>query len=156
MKNLVLLYVFLCSIIVEKVYAQHFQAEVIQIVDGDTLYVSYNHEKIKIRLYGIDAPEMKQKYGKQSKDFLESLLSYEIITVCPLGKDRYQGIIAMVYFKQENIQALLIENGLAWVYPKYCRKNICKNWEILEKNARDNKKALWGDKNFIAPWEWRK
>jgi len=38
----------------------------LKIVDGDTIYLG----KVKYRLYGIDAPETKQKCKRKNKDYL--------------------------------------------------------------------------------------
>ena len=45
--------------------------KIIKIYDGDTITaLTSKKEKIKIRLYGIDAPELKQPFGKASKRHL--------------------------------------------------------------------------------------
>lgn len=46
-----------------------WETSVVSIKDGDTITVSSNineQEKVKIRLYGIDAPELNQEYGVES------------------------------------------------------------------------------------------
>lgn len=62
--------------------AQTFQVKVIKIQDGDR-FVGINNDKlqIKFRLLGIDAPEKKQAYGTQSKQYLSSLIFGKSITV---------------------------------------------------------------------------
>ena len=42
------------------------------IYDGDTLRVVRDGEELKIRLCGIDAPEIKQPLGIESRDYLRS------------------------------------------------------------------------------------
>ena len=49
---------------------------------------------------------------------------------------------------------MLLQNGMAWVYPQYCKG--CAAWEPLQGEARAQGKGLWADKNAIPPWEWRK
>ena len=58
-----------------------FDAEVIKISDGDTIVVLSGKEQTKVRLYGIDAPELKQPYGKKSKQFLSNLITRKIAEV---------------------------------------------------------------------------
>ena len=42
------------------------------IYDGDTLRVVRGNEELKIRFCGIDAPELKQPLGVESRDYLRS------------------------------------------------------------------------------------
>ena len=59
-----------------------FSAKVVKVSDGDTITVlTQNKESIKVRLYGIDAPETKQDFGKASKQYLSSLIAGRIDTV---------------------------------------------------------------------------
>ena len=44
--------------------------ENIRVVDGDTIRAEAKGKEIKIRLVEIDAPEMNQPFGAQSKNFL--------------------------------------------------------------------------------------
>ena len=49
--------------------------KVIKVADGDTITIlTDSKEQVKIRLFGIDAPERKQAFGQKSKDFWQSLL----------------------------------------------------------------------------------
>ena len=47
-----------------------FDFYVLNVVDGDTIKVKFENKIKKIRLSAIDAPEMKQRSGKESKKFL--------------------------------------------------------------------------------------
>ena len=53
-------------------YSQDLSGKVIKIYDGDTITIMAK-EKIKVRLFGIDAPELKQEFGKESREHLEKL-----------------------------------------------------------------------------------
>jgi micrococcal nuclease len=50
----------------------------------------------------------------------------------------------------------LIEEGLAWVYLRYCYSPRCHQWEQLQVKAQEGKRGLWQNKRPIAPWEFRK
>ncbi|OUT10435.1 hypothetical protein B9N62_10065 [Campylobacter concisus] len=54
------------------------QSKVIKISNGDTITVLSGKEQTKVRLYGIDAPELKQPYGKKSKQFLANLIAGKV------------------------------------------------------------------------------
>ncbi|WP_315107697.1 thermonuclease family protein [uncultured Campylobacter sp.] len=51
------------------------QNKVVSIHDGDMITVLQGKQQIKVRLFGIDAPELKQPYGKKSKQFLVNLVT---------------------------------------------------------------------------------
>ena len=55
-----------------------FPVKVVKISDGDTITVLSGKEQTKVRLYGIDAPELKQPYGKKSKQFLANLMAGKV------------------------------------------------------------------------------
>ena len=44
-----------------------YQAEVVRVIDGDTIVVLKDDKQVKIRLESVDAPEKKQPYAKRSK-----------------------------------------------------------------------------------------
>lgn len=58
-----------------------FSGKAVSIHDGDTITALQGKQQIKIRLFGIDAPELKQLYGKKSKQFLSNLITGKIAEV---------------------------------------------------------------------------
>ena len=55
--------------------------KVVSIHDGDTITVLQDKQQVKVRLFGIDAPELNQPYGKKSKRFLSNLITRKIAEV---------------------------------------------------------------------------
>jgi len=135
------------------------------ITDGDTLKISSN----KIRLSGIDAPEIKQTCKKNFIDFgffslnknyfcgelskkeLSKFTNNHTIFCKVEDKKDFFGRYLGTCFKDKiNINSWLVKNGYAVAYRKYS-----KNYIEIEKIAKKNKKGIWqGD--FLMPWEWRK
>lgn len=127
-------------------------AKVIKISDGDTITIlTQQHEQIKVRLYGIDAPEKKQPYSKKSKQFLANLIAGEVVEVEENGKDRYKRAIGTIYLDGKDINAQMVANGYAWAYRKFSKK-----YTPQESKAKKQGLGLWRDKEPIPPWEWRK
>ncbi|EKU10101.1 hypothetical protein CSUNSWCD_1465 [Campylobacter showae CSUNSWCD] len=126
-------------------------AKVVKISDGDTITILQDKQQIKVRLFGIDAPELKQPYGKKSKQFLANLIAGEVVEVDENGKDRYKRTIGTIYLNGADINAQMVENGYAWAYRKFSKK-----YTAQESNAKSQKLGLWRDKEPIPPWEWRK
>ena len=54
--------------------AADFKAEVIRVLDGDTIEVLHEKKPERIRLYGIDCPEKGQPFGQKAKQATSSLL----------------------------------------------------------------------------------
>jgi micrococcal nuclease len=69
--------------------------------------------------------------------------------------DRYGRKVGRVYKDEIDVNAEMIRRGAAWVYRKCARD---QRLYTLEKQARQNKKGLWGlpEAERIQPWEWRK
>ena len=128
-----------------------FNAKVIKISDGDTIVVLSGKEQTKVRLYGIDAPELKQPYGKKSKQFLANLIAGKVVEVEENGKDKYKRTIGTIYLNGADINAQMVANGYAWAYRKFSKK-----YTAQESQAKKQRLGLWQDKEPIPPWEWRK
>ena len=60
-------------------FSQETAYEVIRIVDGDTVIISYKGEITSVRLIGIDTPEPNEVYGKESTSFIQNLLYGESV-----------------------------------------------------------------------------
>ena len=125
--------------------------KVIKVSDGDTITVLQGKQQVKVRLYGIDAPELKQPYGKKSKQFLANLIAGEVVEVEENGKDRYKRTIGTIYLDDKDINAQMVENGYAWAYRKFSKK-----YAPQESGAKYQKLGLWRDEEPVPPWEWRR
>jgi len=158
MKKLIpILGLWLLLVIPAVAHAEQFR--VVAVSDGDTLTIEplEGGDRAKVRLHGIDAPELRQPYGEAAKAFTLNTTLFKEIEVRPepQGTDRYGRIVAIVEIPGVGIlQELLLEAGLAWVYPAYCRD--CGTWETIQEQARQLRKGLWRDENQVEPWEWRK
>lgn len=128
-----------------------FSGKVVSIHDGDTITALQGKQQIKIRLFGIDAPELKQPYGKKSKQFLANLIVGKVVEVEENGKDRYKRTIGTIYLNGTDINAQMVENGYAWAYRKFSKK-----YTAQESQAKKQRLGLWRDKEPVPPWEWRK
>ena len=127
--------------------------ENIRVVDGDTIRAEAKGKEIKIRLVEIDAPEMNQPFGAQSKNFLNRLLYEKDVTLIAQGEDRYGRTLGEIYANGENANTLMIKSGFAWVYDRYVKdSSLYKH----QDQAKAENLGLWQAKDPIAPWVWRK
>lgn len=97
--------------------------------DGDTITVAPGgalDTPISIRLYGIDAPELTQKYGTASRDALRRMLPRESsVQVISMGMDRYGRSTGLIIHDGRGINAAMLREGQAWLYKRYCRAKFC-------------------------------
>ena len=127
--------------------------ENIRVVDGDTIQAEAKGKEIKIRLVEIDAPEMNQPFGRQSKNFLNRLLYEKDVTLISKGEDRYGRTLGEIYANGESANALMIKSGFAWVYDRYVKDSSLYQYQ---DQAKAENLGLWRAKDPIAPWMWRK
>lgn len=130
-------------------------AKVVSITDGDTIVVLHEGQKKEIRLYGIDCPEKGQGHGEQAKALTAALVSGRNVDVEQKDIDKYKRIVGLVKVDGQCLSELIIQNGYAWVYTKYCQEKFCTDWVKLEGIARQQKKGMWADPSIVPPWEWR-
>lgn len=128
--------------------------KVIAVTDGDTIKVLSNKKELKVRLFGIDAPEKKQAYGTQAKTFMSRLVFGKSANLRITDTDRYGRSIAWVYVGGRNINVESIRAGYAWWYRDYSKKY--PQLGKYEAEARAAKRGLWRDPHAVAPWVWRK
>ncbi len=79
----------------------------VRVVDGDTIRVGSE----RIRLRGIDTPEMSELEGPAAKRRLEELLRSGPIRIEPHGRDVYHRLVADVFVNEQNVADTLIAEG---------------------------------------------
>ena len=144
-----------------------FTAKVLRVVDGDTVHVvNKAGKKFKVRLTGIDAPEKNQPYGLASTYKLTEMLinKWVLLKSKPnngniYSIDRYNRVLAKVIYDGRDINLFQVSSGYAWHFKRYQKQQSPLDRELYseaELNAQKNKLGLWGEKNPVAPWKWRK
>ena len=139
------------------IYSYH-----VRVIDGDSIEMN----KEKIRLFGIDAPEIKQichdknnkpyACGHVSKKFLRFYIDkysgYKIYCYYS-ERDKYQRIIGDCYVGENSIKSInrtMVSNGRAVAYLRYSEKYL-----DAQEIAKSKKRGLWAG-NFDMPEDWRK
>ncbi|MGL5904243.1 MAG: thermonuclease family protein [Cetobacterium sp.] len=131
-----------------------FTGKVIKVADGDTITVQNGEEKVRVRFYGVDAPEKKQEYGVKSLDVLKKMIDGKVVEIKQKDKDQYGRVVGEVYFEGKNLNLYMLENGHVWWYKQYSKNE--KEYEAAEKKAKDKKLGLWKENNPTPPWEFRR
>ncbi|MDO4878639.1 MAG: thermonuclease family protein [Neisseria sp.] len=134
---------------------------VVDVHDGDTVRVKDGDgREHKIRLAYIDAPELGQAFGKDSRDLLRGLVLEKDITVRVSDIDRYGREVAQLEAGGRNINLEQIENGAAWHYASIAKRQQDRSsfdrYARAEAQAKAARRGLWAGKNPVAPWTFRK
>lgn len=102
-----------------------YEASINKIIDGDTLLVTFDFGEFsvsqKLRLRGIDCPEMSTDEGKKAKRFVETRLKDLDSIIVKTYKDRtdkYDRYLADVFYGADGmyLNQELLDEGLAVVY----------------------------------------
>lgn len=122
------------------------------VTDGDTIRIG----DAKIRLKGIDAPEMDQicsragrsyRCGDMARHRLIDMVSGENVQCRAAGRDRYRRILAHCTVKGSDIGARMVEEGWAVSYGN--------DYALQEMRAKRQGAGLWAGE-FDRPQDWRR
>jgi endonuclease YncB( thermonuclease family) len=141
------------------VLADIFYGTVLSVHDGDTLTLQIGAEQKKIRLAGIDAPELKQPFGPESRDALRQSVLNQAVNIDTTKQDRYGRAVGKVLLNGEDVNLKQVSAGLAWVYTDYIKELSVEDREqyrAAETAANDAHIGLWQDEEPVAPWTYRK
>jgi endonuclease YncB( thermonuclease family) len=121
------------------------------ITDGDTLKLN----GATYRLWGIDAPEMKQDCpdgwpaGRLATSKLLALIQGKTVVCEAKDKDRYGRTVAICRASGEDLGAIMVREGMAWAFVRYSR-------DYLDQEAGAKADRLGVHAHDCVPaWEWR-
>ncbi len=146
--------------VVQQQVSPNYAATVVKISDGDTLHVrDQDGRKHKLRLAYIDAPELQQAGGQESRAALQEMLDGQTVQVVVFGRDRYQRELAQVICGQEDAGLQQIKQGQAWHYVSYARRDQnpadFSAYAAAEQQARSSRLGVWHKRDALAPWVFR-
>lgn len=122
--------------------------------DGDSLRIGEN----KIRLHGIDAPELDQSCtrdgrawacGEEAADQLRRIVRGRELRCHALGTDQYGRTLARCYQGGVDINRIMVESGYAVAYRKYSAEFVA-----VEEQAKAAKRGIWAS-TFELPSVYR-
>lgn len=129
------------------------KGQVVGVHDGDSItLLTADKVQVKVRLEGIDAPELKQPFSTQSKQVLSTMVFAKNVMLHSTGKDRYGRTLATVIVDGVNVNLAMVRLGMAWHFEKYSKDTALRAAQI---DARAARRGLWIDPAPVPPWEWR-
>ena len=134
--------------------AADFTGRVVNVDDGDTITVLVDQHQIRVRLVDIDAPELGQAFGRDSRDSLSRICAGLSARVSEHGQDHYGRTLGRVTCGVVDANAEQVRRGMAWVYVRDAPRGA--GLYQLQTAAQLESRGLWADVHPVAPWEWRR
>jgi len=133
-----------------------FEGRVVRVKDGDSLMVERQDVKrtSEIRMAGIDAPELAQPWGIQSRSALRRMVQGQRVRVEVTDRDAYGRLVGKVWAGRTYVNAAMTEQGHAWAFSRYMRDSRIR---AGQDSARKAGRGLWrlAEKDRVPPATWR-
>lgn len=126
------------------------QVKVYRIIDGDT-FESESGEKV--RLIGINAPEISDIYGQESKYHLSELIENNVVELVTDNfsndRDRYNRLLRYVILDGVDINKKMVLDGFAFAYLKY---NFEKSYEYEQAQitSKERNQGIWNNGEEVS------
>lgn len=143
--------------------------KVTEVNDGDTVTIATSKffgllvKTERVRLIGIDAPELAQEpWGRRAKNHLKKLIKesdWQVkIELDVQHRDRYGRILAYLWDKQGRmLNYMMLRDGYAMVYTVPPNVKYVDWFLEAQRAARQEGKGIWGKDGLTeTPSEWRK
>ncbi len=139
-------------------------ATITRITDGDTVQaITPEGTKLRVRLYGIDAPETPkgkipgEPFGNDSRDYLVTLVSQKTVRVEIRDIDRYRRMVAILWLDDRNVNQEMIAAGMAEAYGEYLKSPYRSPFLQAEQGAKAQGKGIWSQgSSYERPSQFRR
>lgn len=137
------------------VHAGNFAGTVTHVTDGDSLWVrpAAGGPPRELRVQGIDAPEICQAWGRESRAALATQVLHRQVRVTTRGRDTYRRTLAQVSIGGQDVGAWMVSHGHAWSY-RFRRDG--GPYAQQESHAKSGRLGLWSANAPLAPRDFRK
>ena len=133
--------------------------KVIDVSSGDVITIVNLNRPVRVKLVGVDAPEMDQAFGDVAKKHLSDLVHDKSVVVEYSGIAADGSVSGRVLLNDADIGAQMIRDGAAWFDPNNLSNLSGKDREIYQQSeqaARGERRGLWQADKPMAPWEFVK
>lgn len=133
------------------------KAQVVKVVDGDTVTVSFDGKNETIRIIGINTPETVDPrkpvecFGQKASEHAKELLNGKSVQLEPdttqAELDKYNRLLRYIWLEDGTVDfgATMIAEGLAYEYTYNTPYTYQAKYKQLQKEAEREKKGLWAD-----------
>lgn len=128
-----------------------FYAKVQSCHDGDTCRFQTDRSLLKVRLWGIDAPEKKQEFGAEAQKYTLSLLKDQDVRLDCVSQS-FDRKVCKVFINEQMVQRQIVAAGFAWDEVKFSKGEFSSDM----KAAQRQKLGLWKNPQARKPSQFRK
>jgi len=132
-----------------------------KVVDGDTVVVKGSGLLLKVRLAGIDAPELGrrgipgQPYAQRAKNQLTSLLRSCTLRLQQVGIDDFNRPLVFLRCGEVDVNLHMVETGMAEAYRGRTEFDV-QPFFSAEEQARRRRLNIWSLDGYESPRDWRR
>ncbi len=140
--------------------ADDYPVQVLRVIDGDSVKVKLsNGAEYSVRMYGIDAPEMDQRVGRESQEYLRRLVrSRREWRLQVVDVDRYQRLVGVLYPEGRSVRDsanhAMVESGYAYWFREYGGSEL--GFDDSERYAQRERAGVWATQHSVRPWDHRR
>ncbi len=140
--------------------ADDYPVRVLRVIDGDSVKVRLGDgAEYSVRMYGIDAPEMDQRAGRDSQEYLRRLVqSRREWRLHVVDIDRYQRLVGVLYPEgrsiRESANHAMVESGYAYWFREYGGAEL--GFDDSERYAQRERAGVWAMQDAVRPWDHRR
>ena len=143
---------------------------VTKVSDGDSIQITTAEQtKLKVRLYGIDAPETPkinyrtgqvnkpgQPHGDKSWKALENKIMGKQVKLEILDIDKYRRMVGMIWLDDQNINLEMVREGFAEAFIEYLEPPYRTRFLDAEREAKTARRSVWSLPDYERPRAFRK
>jgi micrococcal nuclease len=157
MKSFILIFTIVAScFLCADIRAASLSGKVIEVNSGDVITVFNLNRPVRVKLLGVDAPEMDQAFGDVARKHLSDLVYDKSVSVEYSGISADHSVAGRVLLNSTDVAAQMIRDGVAWVDPSSVSRLSATDREVYQQSeqaARNERRGLWQADNPVAPWD---
>lgn len=149
---------------------RNISGTVTKVSDGDTIQaITPEQTKLRVRLYGIDAPEADkinnrtgqinkpgQPYSEESWNALKSKTMEKVVKLEILDIDKYKRMVCIIWLNDRNINLEMVREGYAEAFIEYLKPPYRTEFLTAEREAKSAKRGIWSLPDYERPKDFRK
>ena len=157
-----LLFFLFISFLANAASSVFVNGRIIRVIDGDTvILLSDEKQVLKIRLYGIDTPEMsvpnlwgEQAHWREAQAFTSRMIFNKNVTIRLTDEQTHKRYVGEVFINGLSVNREILRNGWGWWNSKYAPNDF--DLKTLQAKARLKGIGLWQNVEATPPWEHRR
>ena len=132
----------------------------IRVIDGDSIECDFKRQRVRVRLYGIDAPELGQPGGADSADNLAAMTRRGALMMEVMSYDRYGRLVGLLYparrNRRDSLNLRMAREGQAYAYTRFGGAEL--GMRSVERDAQMAGRGIWRSSRdgVERPWEYRR